>query len=48
MVLYYKRNVNSLVAAEYGLYVGAAAALCAVACALWAVAAAVLGGPSKR
>jgi hypothetical protein len=38
MVLYYKRNVNAPVAADYGLYVGAAAAVCAVMCALWAVA----------
>ncbi|MDT5225721.1 MAG: hypothetical protein QOG19_3128 [Mycobacterium sp.] len=48
VVLYYKRNVNVPVAAEYGLYVGAAAAVCAVLCALWAVAAAALGGGTRR
>lgn len=44
MALYYQRNVNAPVVAEYGLYVGAAAAVCAVACALWAVVSAALGG----
>ncbi len=44
MVLYYQRNVNAPVSAEYGLYVGAVAAVCAVVCALWAVAAAALSG----
>ncbi|MDT5138396.1 MAG: hypothetical protein QOD58_2658 [Mycobacterium sp.] len=48
VVLYYKRNVNVPVAAEYGLYVGAAAAVCAVLCALWAVAAVALGGGTRR
>ena len=46
MVLYYQRNVNAPVSAEYGLYVGAVAAVCAVVCALWAVAAAALSGRS--
>lgn len=44
MVLYYQRNVNAPVSAEYGLYVGAVAAGCAVLCALWAVAGAAFGG----
>ena len=48
VVLYYKRNVNPPVAAEYGLYVGAAAAVCAVLCALWAVATAALSGDNRR
>lgn len=43
MVLYYQRNVNSPVTAEYGLYVGAVAAGCAVLCALWAVATVAFG-----
>lgn len=42
-VLYYNRNVSTVVAAEYGLYVGAIAAVCASGCALWAVVAATLG-----
>lgn len=37
-VLYYQRNVNALVSAEYGLYVGAAGAALAVICAVWALA----------
>ncbi len=44
MVLYYQRNVNAPVSAEYGLYVAAVAAVCAVVCALWAVATATLSG----
>lgn len=44
MVLYYHRNVNAPVAAEYGLYVGAVAAGCAVLCAVWAVATEAFGG----
>lgn len=44
VVLYYKRNVNGPVAADYGFYVGSAAAALALGCALWAVAAALLGG----
>ncbi len=47
-VLYYKRNVNPPVSAEYGLYVGATSAALAVACALWAVASAAFGGRSRR
>jgi hypothetical protein len=45
---YYKLNVNGPVSAEYGLYVGAVSAACAVACSLWAVAAAALGGRAGR
>ncbi|VBA42255.1 hypothetical protein [Mycobacterium attenuatum] len=41
-VWYYKINVNPQVSAEYGLYVGAAAAGCAVVCSLWAVVSATL------
>jgi hypothetical protein len=38
---YYKLNVNPPVAASYGLYIGAVAAGCAVACSVWAVGAAL-------
>ncbi|OBJ50697.1 hypothetical protein [Mycobacterium asiaticum] len=48
VVLYYQRNVNAPVAAEYGLYVGAAATACAVICALWAVVVASLAGRNQR
>ena len=41
-VWYCKINVNPQVSAEYGLYVGAAAAGCAVVCSLWAVVSATL------
>ena len=44
MVLYYQYNVNAPVSAEYGIYVGAVAAGCAVLCAVWAVAIAAFGG----
>ncbi|MGN6339199.1 hypothetical protein, partial [Mycobacterium sp.] len=47
-VWYYKLNVNPLVSAEYGLYVGAGAAACAVACSLVAVIAALISGRSGR
>jgi hypothetical protein len=40
-VWYYKLNVNPPVSAEYGLYVGAAAAVCAVVCSIVAVTAAL-------
>ena len=46
--LYYKRNVNPPVSAEYGLYVGAVGAVCAVACSLWAVAAALAANRPQR
>ena len=47
-VLYYKRNVSPPVSAEYGLYVGAVGAVCAVACSLWTVAAALAASRSRR
>jgi len=47
-VWYYKLNVNPPFSAEYGLYVGAVSAACAVVCSLWAVAAAALGGRAGR
>lgn len=37
MVWYYKLNVNPPVSAEYGLYVGAVGAVCAVVCSAAAV-----------
>ena len=40
-VWYYRLNVNPPVSAEYGLYVGAAAAVCAAACSAVAVIAAL-------
>lgn len=40
-VWYYKLNVNPPVSAEYGLYVGAAGAVCAVVCSIVAVIAAL-------
>ena len=45
---YYKLNVNPPVSAEYGLYVGAVAAVCAVACSLVAVIVALAAGRSGR
>lgn len=45
---YYKLNVNPPVSAEYGLYVGAGAAVCAAACSLVAVVAAAAAGRSGR
>jgi hypothetical protein len=47
-VWYYKLNVNPPVAAEYGLYVGAVGALCAVLCSVWTVAAALAAGRARR
>ncbi|MFY2861437.1 hypothetical protein ACOJVU_17235 [Mycobacterium sp. THU-M104] len=48
MAWYYKLNVNPPVSAEYGLYVGSVAALCAAACSVAAViAATVSGGPAR-
>ena len=35
---YYSLNVETPVSAAYGLYLGAAGAVCAVACSIWAVA----------
>jgi hypothetical protein len=40
-VWYYRLNVNPPVSAEYGLYVGAASAVCAAACSAVAVIAAL-------
>lgn len=40
-VWYYKQNVSPPVSAEYGLYVGAAGAVCAAACSAAAVIAAL-------
>lgn len=45
---YYKLNVNPPVSAEYGLYVGAGGAICAVACSIVAVIAAMASGRSRR
>ncbi|RAU99969.1 hypothetical protein DQP58_02000 [Mycobacterium colombiense] len=47
-VWYYKINVSPPVSAEYGLYVGAGAAVCAVACSLVAVIAALASGRPGR
>jgi hypothetical protein len=47
-VWYYKLNVKPPVSAEYGLYVGAAAAVCAVTCSIWSVVAALASGRSTR
>ena len=47
-VWYYKINVHPPVAAEYGLYVGATAAACAVLCSFWAVGAALTAGRATR
>ncbi|OBJ48637.1 hypothetical protein [Mycobacterium sp. 1423905.2] len=43
-VWYYRVNVKPPVLAEYGLYVGAASAGCALVCSLWALTAALAGG----
>ncbi len=48
MVWYYKLNVKGLVSAEYGLYVGAVGAACAVACSIAAVIVAQAAGRSNR
>ena len=45
---YYHLNVSPPVAAGYGLYVGAACALAALACSVWALAAALLGARTAR
>ena len=47
-VWYYKLNVNPPVSAEYGLYVGAVGAGCAVACAPASVIAALASGRFDR
>jgi hypothetical protein len=48
MVLYYKVHVDATVSAQYGLYVGAAGAVFAVACSVWSVIAALTSGRSNR
>jgi hypothetical protein len=47
-VWYYKLNVNPSVSAQYGLYVGAAGAVCAVACSIWSMIAALTSGRARR
>ncbi len=47
-VWYYKLNVKPPVSAEYGLYVGATAAVCAVTCSIWSVAAALASSRFRR
>jgi len=47
-VWYYELNVSPLVSAEYGLYVGAVAAVCAAACSVVAVIVALASGRSTR
>jgi hypothetical protein len=47
-VWYYKLNVKPPVSAEYGLYVGAVGAACAVAFSIAAVIAALASGRSNR
>jgi hypothetical protein len=47
-VWYYKLNVNPPVSAEYGLYVGVAAAGCASACSVAAAIVALASGRSAR
>lgn len=44
---YYHLNVSPPVSAGYGLYIGAACALAAVTCSVWAVVAALLGGSAR-
>ncbi len=41
---YYHLNVSPPVAAGYGIYIGAGCALAALACSVWALLAALLGG----
>ncbi len=45
---YYHLNVSPPVAAGYGFYIGAAAAVGALVCSVWALVAALLGGGSSR
>ncbi len=44
---YYHLNVSPPVSAGYGLYIGAACALAAVVCSVWALVAALLGGSAR-
>ncbi len=45
---FYRLNVNPHVSAEYGLYVGAVGAVCAVACSITAVVAALASPRANR
>lgn len=47
VVWYYQLNVNPPVVTECGLYLGAAGAVCAMVCSVWAVIAAVAAGRSS-
>ena len=47
-VWYYKLNVHTSIAAEYGLYVAAVGAIFAALCSVWAVADALIAGRSSR
>lgn len=44
---YYHLNVSPPVSAGYGFYVGAACALLAAVCSVWALVVALLGGPAR-
>ena len=44
---YYHLNVSPPVSAGYGIYVGAACALAAVICSVWALVVALLGAPTR-
>jgi hypothetical protein len=44
---YYHLNVSPPVSAGYGLYVGAACALLAMVCSVWALVVALLGGSAR-
>jgi hypothetical protein len=47
-VWYYDVNVHPPVSTAYGLYIGAAGAVGAVGCSVWAAASALFGGRSAR
>lgn len=47
-VWYYHLNIASPITAGYGLYVGAAGAIGAVACSAWALGSAATGGGRRR
>ena len=44
---YYHLNVSPPVSAGYGIYVGAACAVAAVICSVWALVVALLGAPTR-
>jgi hypothetical protein len=48
MLWYYDVNVHPPVAAAYGLYIGAAGAVGAAGCSVWALASALFSGRSVR